>query len=67
MAADSTMSLFISITGKIMNRRQRLINILKGMPTDRPAVNFYEIGGLVVDPDDQNEFNIFNSPSWRPL
>jgi hypothetical protein len=50
-----------------MNRRQRLINMLKREQVDRPAVNFYEIGGFVVDPNDINEFNVFNSPSWRPL
>jgi len=40
---------------------------LRGEPVDRPAVNFYEIGGFSVDPDDPSEFNIYNSSSWRPL
>jgi len=40
---------------------------LRGEPVDRPAVNFYEIGGFIVDPDDPDEFNIYNAPSWRPL
>ncbi len=40
---------------------------LCGKPVDRPAVNFYEIGGFKVDPSDQNEFNIYNDPSWKPL
>ena len=40
---------------------------LRGEPVDRPAVNFYEIGGFDVDPDDPDEFNIYNDPSWRPL
>jgi hypothetical protein len=30
-------------------------------------VNFYEIGGFLVDPDNPDPFNIYNSPSWRPL
>jgi hypothetical protein len=40
---------------------------LRGEPVDRPAVNFYEIGGFDVDPGDPDEFNIYNDPSWRPL
>jgi len=40
---------------------------LRGEPVDRPAVNFYEIGGVVMNPDDPNPFNVFNDPSWRPL
>jgi hypothetical protein len=50
-----------------MNRRERLTATLCGRPVDRPAVNFYEIGGFKVDPSDPDEFNIYNSPSWRPL
>ena len=50
-----------------MNRRERLNNILRGKIVDRPGVNFYEVGGFVVNPDDQDEFNIYNSASWRPL
>jgi uroporphyrinogen-III decarboxylase len=50
-----------------MTRRERLIATLKGEPVDRPAVNFYEIGGFLVNPDDPDEYNIYNSPSWRPL
>lgn len=34
---------------------------------DRPAVNLYEIGGLVMDPNDPDPFNVYNDPSWRPL
>lgn len=34
---------------------------------DRPAVNLYEIGGLVMDPNDPDPFNIYSDPSWRPL
>jgi hypothetical protein len=40
---------------------------LCGRPVDRPAVNFYEIGGFKVDPEDPDEFNIYNDPSWKPL
>jgi hypothetical protein len=50
-----------------MNRRERLTATLSGRPVDRPAVNFYEIGGFKVDPEDPDEFNIYNDPSWRPL
>ena len=40
---------------------------LRGEPVDRPAVNFYEIGGFDVDSSDPDEFNVYNDPSWRPL
>ena len=50
-----------------MNRRERLMATLQGRPVDRPAVNFYEIGGFNVDPNDPDEFNIYNDPSWKPL
>ena len=40
---------------------------LRGEPVDRPAVNFYEIGGFQVDPEDPDPFNIYNSPDWKPL
>ena len=50
-----------------MNRRQRLITTLQGGPVDRPAVNFYEIGGLRMDPSDPDPFNVYNHPSWKPL
>jgi hypothetical protein len=40
---------------------------LRGEPVDRPAVNFYEVGGFLVDPADPDPFNIYNSPSWQPL
>ena len=50
-----------------MNGRQRLMATLAGRPVDRPAVNFYEIGGFDVDPNDPDEFNVYNSPDWRPL
>ena len=50
-----------------MTGRERLTATLRGQPVDRPAVNFYEIGGFDIDPDDPDEFNIYNAPSWRPL
>lgn len=50
-----------------MTRRERLMAILKGDVVDRPAVNFYEIGGFLVNPDDSDGYNIYNSPSWQPL
>lgn len=62
-----------------MTSRERLMATLRGEPVDRPAVNFYEIGGISVDPsvhgkgrgamdpDDPDPFNVYNDPSWRPL
>lgn len=50
-----------------MTRRERLIATLRGEAVDRPAVNFYEIGGFLVDPNDKDEYNIYNSQSWKPL
>lgn len=40
---------------------------LRGEPVDRPAVSFYEIGGLPMDPDDPDPYNVYNAPDWRPL
>jgi uroporphyrinogen-III decarboxylase len=40
---------------------------LRGEPVDRPAVNFYEIGGFQIDPSDPDQFNVYNDPSWQPL
>ncbi len=50
-----------------MTRRERLLGILRNEPVDRHALSFYEIGGFAVDPDDPDEYNIYNSPSWKPL
>lgn len=50
-----------------MTRRERLMAALRGEPVDRPAVNLYEIGGLVVDPNDPDPFNVYSDPSWLPL
>ncbi len=51
----------------MMTRRERLTATLRGDPVDRPAVNFYEVGGFEIAPSDQDEFNVYNDPSWRPL
>jgi len=51
----------------MMTSRERLTATLCGKPVDRPAVNFYEIGGFRIDPSDPDEFNIYNDPSWQPL
>lgn len=50
-----------------MTRRERLMATLRGEPVDRPAVNLYEIGGCLVDPNDPDPFNVYNDPSWLPL
>ncbi|MFA5863207.1 MAG: uroporphyrinogen decarboxylase family protein [Phycisphaerae bacterium] len=50
-----------------MTNRERLMATLNGKSVDRPAVNFYEIGGIKVTPSDPSEFNIYNHPSWQPL
>ncbi len=50
-----------------MNRKERLMATLRGESVDRPAVNLYEIGGLAMDAQDNDAFNIYNDPSWQPL
>ena len=50
-----------------MNSRERIMATLRGETVDRPAVNFYEVGGFSVDPNDPDPFNVYNDPSWRPL
>ena len=30
-------------------------------------MNFYEVGGIRMDPDDPDEFNVYGDPSWRRL
>ena len=50
-----------------MNRRERLLNSLLGKPVDRPCVNFYEVGGFLVDHFDKDEFNVYNSPDWKEI
>lgn len=51
----------------MMSRRERLMATLRGEPVDRPAVNFYEIGGFAVNPSDPDKFNVYNDPFWQPL
>jgi uroporphyrinogen-III decarboxylase len=51
----------------MMTRRERLTATLRGEAVDRPAVNFYEIGGYKCDPNDPDPYNIYNAPSWKPL
>ena len=50
-----------------MNRRQRLLATLQGKSVDRPAVSFYEIGGIRMNPSDDDPFNVYSDPSWKPL
>ncbi len=50
-----------------MTRKERLMATLAGRAVDRPAVNFYEIGGFVVNPADPDPYNIYHSPDWQPL
>ncbi len=50
-----------------MTSRERLMATLRGEKVDRPAVNFYEIGGWKANPEDPDPYNIYNHPSWRPL
>lgn len=50
-----------------MTRRERLMTTLRGEPVDRPPVSFYEIGGWKMEPDPNDEFAVWNDPSWRPM
>lgn len=50
-----------------MTRRERLMATLRGETVDRPALSFYETGGFLINPDDPDEYNIYNSQSWQPL
>jgi len=50
-----------------MTRKQRLLATLRGEEVDRPAINFYEVGGFIVDPSDMDEYNVYNSGSWQAL
>ncbi|MFC1735543.1 uroporphyrinogen decarboxylase family protein [Candidatus Hydrogenedentota bacterium] len=50
-----------------MNRRERLMATLRGIPVDRPPVSFYELNGVFQNPDDPDPFNIYSHPSWRSL
>ena len=50
-----------------MTRKERLERIIRREKADRPAVNFYEAGGFLVDTEDPDEYNIYNSESWIKL
>ena len=50
-----------------MTRRERLMATVRGEPVDRPPVSFYELNGLDEDPGNDDPFNIYTHPSWRPL
>ena len=50
-----------------MTRKERLMATIAGRTVDRPAVNFYEIGGFVVNPSDPDPYNIYHAPDWQPL
>jgi hypothetical protein len=50
-----------------MTRRERLMATLCGERVDRPAVSFYELNGLDEDLGNNDPFNIYSHPSWRPL
>ncbi len=50
-----------------MTRKERLMATIAGRTVDCPAVNFYEIGGFVVNPSDPDPYNIYHSPDWQPL
>ena len=45
----------------VLTSRERLMATLRSEPVDRPAVNFYEIGGFDIDPADPDPFNIFGN------
>jgi len=51
----------------VLTPRERLMATLRGGKVDRPPVSFYEIGGFNINPDDPDEYNVYKSPSWRPL
>ena len=50
-----------------MTRKDRLEKTLKGETVDRPPVNFYEIGGFLVNPADSDPYNIYHAPDWQSL
>ncbi|MHB1462826.1 MAG: uroporphyrinogen decarboxylase family protein [Armatimonadota bacterium] len=50
-----------------MNRRERLNATIRGEKVDRPAVSFYELGGFAPNLDTEDPFNVYTSPSWKPL
>ncbi|MDR1565825.1 MAG: hypothetical protein LBS48_00900 [Treponema sp.] len=50
-----------------MTPKERLYAALEGRETDRPPVCFYEIDGYSQKPDNPDEYNIYNDPSWEPV
>lgn len=50
-----------------LTRKERLWRTLTGQSVDRPAVNFYEVGGFLVNPADPDRYTIYNAPDWQPL
>lgn len=53
--------------GGNMTRKERLMAVLEGKEVDRPPVCFYELNGYDERPEDEDPFNIYNHPSWKPL
>jgi hypothetical protein len=51
----------------VTTSRERLMATLRGEPVDRPALSFYEIGGMRMNTGDPDPFNVYNDPSWLPL
>ncbi len=50
-----------------MTRKERLMASIRGKGVDRPPVCFYEINGYDENPLDNDPFNIYSDPSWRPV
>ncbi|MCX6985041.1 MAG: hypothetical protein NT118_09885, partial [Lentisphaerae bacterium] len=50
-----------------MTRRERLMASIRGQVVDRPPVCFYEINGYSQNPSNDNPFNIYSDPSWKPV
>lgn len=50
-----------------MTRKERLMASIRGQDVDRPPVSFYEITGYDENPSDNDHFNIYSDPSWKPV
>ena len=50
-----------------MTRKERLMASIRGQDVDRPPVSFYEINGYDENPSDNDPFNIYSDPSWKPV
>lgn len=57
----------VTAYNRAMDRRNRLMRVLRGEPVDRPPVNFYEINGLDEKQGTPDAYNIYNDSSWTPL